>query len=268
MNKKALPQKRSNPLKCPKICTEFRDSALYYDIWGKFQGKLKLYPPPRSPPWLPLLKNLKNERFTLSTCGLKKIAPKNIVWEQKYWSRIKKTFFCLNWHLSTLWAANFVDPLCSKSRQKKELNKSSMTGVKLISEPITTRHLRITPPPSPKKGGRGVFNLFDFDSEKLPGFYSFQKPCSKLRWVFYLFKKKRPLRGRVFILGIFYKEIPTNHSIFSKISARFARGLLFIPKKIRALRARVFILFNFPKMTVGFYSFQFRFLKKPVRVLI
>ena len=124
-----------------------------------------------------------------------------------------------------------------------------------------------TPPPR-KKGGGGVFNLFDFDSEKLPGFYSFQKSWAKLRWVFIYSKKNRPLRGRVFILGIFYKEIPTNNSIFSKISARFARGLLFIPKKFRALRARVFILFNFPKMTVGFYSFQFRFLKKPVRVLI
>ena len=85
----------------------------------------------------------------------------------------------------------------------------------------------------------------DFDSGKPSGFLFFPKSQSKIRAGFYLFQKNRPLRGRVFIMGIFYKEIPTNNSIFSKISARFARGLLFIPIFFsRASRA-------------GFYSFQF-----------
>ena len=99
--------------------------------------------------------------------------------------------------------------------------------------------------------GRGGSISSFFDSGKPSGLLFFPKSQNEIRAGFYLFQKNRPLRGRVYIRGIFYKEIPTNNPIFPKFS-RALRARAFIKFKIfRALRARVFILSNFLQISRG-----------------
>ena len=72
--------RRVAPVSKPEICSKHQLSKYQLEsIWCIFRDWNQVSPSQTPPPRILQLKNLKNERFVMRSCGTKKIVPKNIV---------------------------------------------------------------------------------------------------------------------------------------------------------------------------------------------
>ena len=122
--------------------------------------------------------------------------------------------------------------------------------------------------PLPEKKGEEGFLIFSISILKNFRVFILSKNPEQNCGGFLFIPKKSGRFAAGFLFWVFFIRKSPLITPFSQKFPRASRAGSYLSHFFRALRARVFILFNFPKMTVGFYSFQFRFLKKPVRVFI